>query len=128
MLRSTAAGTWSAENTGLTGDVSEVAIGFGRVWAVAGVKVATRLLGGGTWSTSAPLEVTYWRVVPVSADAALLFRDPNNNERAARIDSTFTTSPSAAPPTALSGRIERRGNELWAIGYEGGLVRARLVP
>lgn len=120
VLRSTSAGAWTTEDTGLTGDLVDVAAGFGRVWALSSGGLATR--AGGTWATVSTT-LTFGRVVPLDADTALLLR---GTEAALRINSSGSTSQADPPPTRLSGRIERRGNELWAAGWEGGIVRFAL--
>jgi hypothetical protein len=120
VLRSTSAGAWSTEDTRLVGDLVDVAAGFGRVWALSSGGLATR--SAGTWATVSTSS-TFDRVVPLDADTALLLR---GTEAAIRITSTGVITQAQPPPTRLTGRIERRGNQLWAAGLQGGIVRLAL--
>ncbi len=120
VLRSSSAGVWTVEDVGLTFDISELALGFGRQWALSGNQLATRQLGMG-WTKHTLTQGAFERVVPIDAQTALLFRD--DNVSALRVTSGFEVQVIGAPPTRLSGRIVMRGDEVWAAGWEGGLVR-----
>ncbi len=123
VLRSEAAGVWVAEDAGVTTDISDLAVGFGRVWLVSGRTVATRT-SGGAWTSAVLTEGEFTRVLPVDAESALLFRGV---DAALRIDSSFTTTPSSAPPTELTGALFLRGDEAWGVGLYGGVVRFRVA-
>ncbi len=123
VLRSTVAGVWTPEDVGLTGDISELALGFGRQWALSGNRLATRQLGA-AWTQHTLTQGAFERVVPIDAQTALLFRD--DNTAALEVKSNFVVREIGAPPTKLGGRIVVRGDEVWGAGWEGGLVRFKV--
>ncbi len=123
VLRSNSAGEWMTEDVGLTGDISELALGFGRQWALSGSQLATRQLGA-AWTKHTLVQGAFERVVPIDAQTALLFRDDNNT--ALEVKANFVVKEIGAPPTMLRSRIVVRGDEVWAAGWEGGIVRFKV--
>jgi hypothetical protein len=118
LLHWTAEGGWVRETTGLTDDITDFAIGFGRQWALSATTLATRPAGG-AWKTG-PVG-GFERVVAVGVDQALVI---NTTDDGRLINSTFATGTvSYPPPDRLLGRIVVRGSEIWAVGGQGGLVR-----
>ena len=62
-------------------------------------------------------------MVPIDVGTALII---NGDAVAIQINATnFSTTPSNAPPDVLNARIVVRGDEIWARGTQGGLVRYR---
>jgi len=122
VLRSETAGVWVPEASGVSSDIDDLAVGFGRVWLVSGSQVATRT-SAGVWTHTSVTEGAFTRVLPIDAERALLFR---GSEAALRIDAAFTTRPVSAPPTNLTGALFLRGDEVWGVGFYGGVVRFRV--
>lgn len=122
LFHSTSTGGWTLESTGLTDGLTDFAIGFGRQWALSGTGLATRPIDG-AWSV-AP-ENNFDRVVPLDANRAMII---NSLYDALIVDSFFATRPTSPPPDLLSGRIQVKGSEIWALGNQGGLVRFPIPP
>lgn len=119
VFHSTSAGTWTRDDVGLTDDVRDFVIGFGRSWALSATTLSTRQ-GAGPWLPHALSG--FDRLIPLDGDTVLTL---GGTTLAARIDSSFVVTPvDSAPPTRLVGRIVRQGDELWALGWDG-LVRLR---
>ena len=122
VLRSETPGSWIAESSGVTTDIGDLSVGFGRVWVLSGDTLATRT-SSGAWSSTVLNEGAFTRVLALDADSALLMR---GIEAAVRINASFLTTPLSPPPTDLTGALFLRGDEVWGVGFYGGVVRFRV--